>query len=256
MDPPGAAVGGTTMRPGPRGSQALVADWDNTLARGFLIIPWAIHLADEGIIPTTRVDHIRELAHSYESDRICYGYFAQLVTAEYTSAVDGCEHADILRSAEDFAKTDYMERELFELGHFLLEAAEASPVDFHIISAAPVEPLSACLKGKHLASVTGLGSAGMKIDASIRRFTGSRHDKESKVAQIAQFSQIVLGIGDSASDIPLLEAAETRVVSAVRLRNVSEFPNRVLRTDPNHVDLELRETLARILFPAGGGPWI
>jgi phosphoserine phosphatase len=201
--------GSTKPRP-----SAVVTDWDNTLAKGFILVPWMEFLSGGGLIPQQAVDEVRVLVENFDPGILPYSEFSAQCLRKYESLMQGLVVAEVIRCASDFARSTYITTAMYPVAHILLAAAREHSVEIHVVSAAPTEPLSACLETLGVSNVTAfeMTTINGRYDATGQVIAGEIEDKAAVVRRLSRTWSIVLGLGDSLSDLPLLQAARRAIV--------------------------------------------
>lgn len=193
--------------PAASGRVALL-DWDNSLHPGFTMGPWMHALA--------RDEREREAARrfdaavaAYETGSMPYDRFASLAEDLYTDLADGRRVDEVLDLARRFVRDDPTRPGT----EALVEALRAADIRPLLISGAPIEVLAA-----HAAR---LGFApgdvqGWELEQEAGAYRGrlasgntARGTAKAAIVErlIAGGAVVVLGLGDSAADRPLVDAA-------------------------------------------------
>jgi phosphoserine phosphatase len=191
----------------PAGRIALL-DWDNSLHDGYTMGPWLHALArDEREADVAR--RFDAALAAYEAGTMAYDAFAGLAETLYTGLADGRSVAEVRAIAERFVRDDPLRPGTPQLVDALL-AAGIRPV---LISGAPIEVLSAHAAALGFAArdVTGW-QLEQRGDVYVGRLasgnTAQGGAKATLVEQrVAGGDQVMLGLGDSPADRPLVDAA-------------------------------------------------
>ena len=194
------------MTAGPR--RVAVLDWDNSLHLGFTMGPW-MHALARDAAETAVADRFDRALADYEAGRMAYDAFALLAEELYTGLMDGRLVADVEAVAERLVPVDPLRPGTSEL----LAALHATGIDPVLISGAPIEVLRAHAAAHAIASddVTGW-TLERDGDRYVGRLAGGNTARGGSKAQIvaalvSQGAEIVLGVGDSPADAPLVDAA-------------------------------------------------
>lgn len=185
-----------------------VLDWDNSLHLGFTMGPWMHALARDAQESATADRFDRALA-DHEGGRLAYDAFALLAEELYTGLMDGRIAADVEATAARLVPIDPLRPGTPELIAALL-ARDIHPV---LISGAPIEVLRAHADALGIApgDVTGW-TLERDGDRYLGRLAGGNTARGGSKAQIvarlvAAGAEVVLGVGDSDADRPLVDAA-------------------------------------------------
>lgn len=194
------------MTAGPR--RVAVLDWDNSLHLGFTMGPWMHALARDPHERAT-ADRFDAALADYEAGRMPYDAFALLAEELYTALMDGRWAADVEAVAERLVPVDPLRPGTPEL----IAALLASGIDPILISGAPIEVLRAHAHALGIApgDVTGW-TLERDGDRYVGRLAGGNTARGGSKAQIvaalvAAGADVVLGVGDSSADAPLVDAA-------------------------------------------------
>jgi phosphoserine phosphatase len=195
--------------PGDRSAGRIaLLDWDNSLHAGFTMSPWLHALArDEREVDVAR--RFDAALAAYEAGTMAYDAFAGLAETLYTGLADGRSVAEVRAIADRFVRDDPLRPGTPQLVDALL-AAGIRPV---LISGAPIEVLSAHAAALGFAprDVTGW-QLEQRGDVYVGRLaSGNTAQGGAKAALVdrlvAAGDQVVLGVGDSPADRPLVDAA-------------------------------------------------
>ncbi|MFN8620024.1 MAG: haloacid dehalogenase-like hydrolase [Chloroflexota bacterium] len=191
-----------------RPGRVALLDWDNSLHPGFTLGPWLHALArdDHEAAAGRRFDAARA---AYDAGTLPYDDFAGLAEELYTALADGRPVAELDALAASFVRSDRLRPGTTDLVAALL-ARDVRPM---LISGAPIEVLRAHATTLGIApeDVTGWRLAGDGDRYVGRLASGNTARGGSKAAIVAELvaagATIVLGLGDSSADRPLIEAA-------------------------------------------------
>lgn len=192
------------MTPRPR---VALLDWDWTLREGFTLEPWLRALARD---PAERAlaDRFPPALAAYLAGELPYDRLALLAEELYVTIAAGRPVGELVTIADGVAATD----RLRPGAEALLSALRTAAIRPVVISGAPAEVLRAHARrvGIDPADVTGweLARDGDRIAGRLASGNTARAEaKAVHVARIAAEAEIVLGIGDSDGDRPLVAAA-------------------------------------------------
>jgi phosphoserine phosphatase len=194
------------MTAGPR--RVAVLDWDNSLHLGFTMGPW-MHALARDAAETAVADRFDRALADYEAGQLAYDAFALLAEELYTGLMDGRLVADVEAVAERLVPVDPLRPGTPEL----IAALRDSDIHPILISGAPIEVLRAHAHALGIApdDVTGW-TLELVDDRYVGRLAGgntARGGSKSRIVAglVAQGDEVVLGLGDSPADAPLVDAA-------------------------------------------------
>lgn len=189
----------------------VLVDWDNTLRAGFTVTAWAEYLAGRDLfsaLPTivTLFDRFRNDA-SYD-----YEVFCGEMAAAYAEGLAGQSRDKVLTAAASFVRVD--NHHVFGFVRSLCEYFAERQLSVIVLSGAPEEPLT------QYASTLGFELAGaLRLEVEDGRYTGHviencglSHSKHDAVVRVSSLKDVVVALGDSLSDMPLLNAASVGFV--------------------------------------------
>ena len=183
-------------------------DWDNSLHLGFTMGPWMHQLARDAAETLTADRFDRALA-DYEAGSLAYDTFALLAEQLYTVLMDGRHAADVEAVAAHLVPIDPLRPGTPELIAALL-ALDIRPI---LVSGAPIEVLRAHAAALGIApgDVTGwtLDRDGDRYLGRLASGNTARGGSKAQIvaAHVAAGAEVVLGLGDSDADRPLVDAA-------------------------------------------------
>lgn len=200
-------------------------DWDNTLRPGFLLLEWAGFLNARKPEIRSRLGPLASAYQAFESNSLSYERFAELAPEYYGRAIAGFDVEELARLGETFVKQESL-RTLYPFAEQLLDLLERRNIERVIISGAPVELLCEYKDLLRLSSVYGLRyeQQGTVYTGEILSNTATSDGKAEVIGRHVGKGQVVVGIGDSVADLPLLDAASVRVLVGDGLRELEPYP--------------------------------
>lgn len=187
----------------------LVADWDGTLRPGFMLQDWLHYLADENAIDLQCATQFDDLLSAYEAKSLDYQGFASAVLALYARSLSGSSVTKIQDYARDFVTKDMPN--LFEFVPKLIEFAANKGIRVAVVSGGPAVVLreyGTRLGIDHIWGVDVHSKAGLYGNEVVRDTSGP-DGKAWVVEQLKQQGFVILiALGDTIADKPLLDAAE------------------------------------------------
>lgn len=226
-------------------------DWDNTLSQGFTITRWAAFLAARGLFRSADAQSIARYISDYAGGTVTYSQLASNVPEHYASGLKGQHVERIEHEARTFVNSDA--HNLFAFTATLvteLAAADISPI---VISGAPTEILAVYRERLHLSRIWGV-----EVEKVNGRYAGAlstnpatRATKQAIIdAEVDRSWQVVLALGDSESDLPLLSIASARLI----VDNPTLMPahSHTLHASSRMTPAEAKQTLRELLQIASG----
>jgi len=190
---------------------AAVLDWDGTLRRGYEIVDWTNFLDESGRFDHEAADRQRELVSNYLAGKITYSQAVFDVGVIYAEGLAGRKVTDTLALAATFAKND---KAIFAFTPALFRILLKNKIKIVLVSNTPRLLLDEYRKEFKLTEVYGLQvgeQAGSWVNHVIMN-PGLSEVKRRIAAELANKYNIVLGMGDTHEDAPLLEAAKVRLL--------------------------------------------
>ena len=194
-------------------SKIALVDWDNTLRRGFTLLDWVDWLTDRGQFPGHVTRELHDLMGAYWSGVLPYGEFATSMTDGYARGLAGQRVDAIEESAIHFAHLD--NHRLYSFAPRLFKILQSCQIDVVVVSGCPIEPLKAYQAYLNMSEIYGLAmqvTAGRYLPNPELNPAGYDGKKMIVGKLDSESLSIALAIGDSTADIPLLDAAEYRIV--------------------------------------------
>jgi phosphoserine phosphatase len=190
-----------------------VLDWDNSLRDGWLILDWAEQLCSDGLFPPSVRQGLLCLLADYEIGRLSYDHLAEAMPKLFAGGLAGHAVDQIASHAERFVARDRVGLRPFARG--LLLALNERQIPRIFVSGAPQELLSALLKRHCAAEAFGtvFGHAHGAYTGVVITSRASQRAKRLVADELGRRRlRIVIAVGDSSADIPLLAAADVPVV--------------------------------------------
>ena len=189
---------------------AAVLDWDGTLRKGYEILDWTNFLDENGKFDRQTAVRQRELVSDYLAGKIPYAQAVSDVGMIYAEGIAGQKVGDTLALAGQFAKID---KAIFGFTPGFFEILLKNNLKIVLISNTPQVMLDEYRKHFRLTEVYGLQveqQAGLWANRVIVN-PGLSEVKRRIVTQLVSKYNIILGMGDTHEDAPLLEAAKIRL---------------------------------------------
>ena len=216
-------------------------DWDNTLHAGWTLEGWVDYLVAHGIVTREREAVWIERKRRYARGEIDHNQLAVEANGDYARGMTGWSLQQAAPLVQQFvAEIDHLH--VYPWVAPLLHWLAGRGLRAVVISGAPQEILAEHVRhlGVHGVDIHGLT---LTVDSN-GRFAGGLAANDgtdgSKRALLRHLSAtagpVVLGVGDSVSDLPLLEAARRQLVVGPQSQALSD---------------ELGPTAASVGNPAG-----
>lgn len=186
-----------------------VFDWDDTLHRGITLLPWVRFLSNASALPRSRAVAIESLFERVYKRLLPYEVFAKKVVLEYALSLVDFDVTAFRRLAEQFVEQD--RANLFAFARPALELLQRYHLETVIVSGCPQEILNV---------YRGLLDINRAYGSLVRQRTDGTYSGEvdrnpalaaSKEALISELSAdcvIVVALGNTPSDWPLLKRAK------------------------------------------------
>ncbi len=187
-------------------------DWDDSLHRGLTLRSWTPYLGERDLVPAAVVDAVEERYAAYDRGDLPYRRLATEAPELYARGLEGVGQAELQAHARSYVARDA--RELFPFSRVLLESLDERGIEALIISGSPIETLAihqellpiSRLWGITVAVHDGLYTGELELNPA------EQGAKEEVIATAAREATVMLAIGDTEADIPLLAAAQARIV--------------------------------------------
>lgn len=175
--------------------------------------PWVRYLARHGHVPRSTVLEMDRLISTFLTGEIDHDELAIAVNCLYASSMAGAKVEDVKSLSFTFASRDI--RNLYKFSPLLFDILERRGIEVRIVSGAPTHLLAEYAKLLRVPEPIGftIASAHGMYQDSVLRNPGTSTDKHRIVREFKMSGrQILLAAGDSSSDLPMLKAANVRIV--------------------------------------------
>jgi phosphoserine phosphatase len=219
-------------------------DWDGTLHPGFTVFPWSRFLSDRGLFTPRLADHLGQLLASYQASQLTHDELAIECANVYAEGALKVATGSLRKAAQEFVLSPA--GQLYSFARPVLALLQSAGIRNVVISGAPSEVLKAYLPHFPLQDVWGLD---VQRDEDIRLIVnrGLSYEKEQVVESYRHKFFIAFGFGNSAADLPLLEAASVAVLIN---GSASWFPpsvrHRLMQCTEQNVETLVREQTLRL----------
>jgi HAD superfamily phosphoserine phosphatase-like hydrolase len=194
--------------------QIIVLDWDGVLRPGFLVIDWAEHLKNQAAFPPENLRLMQDQLRGYHDKSLSYAEIAHTIPELYAKGLQGLKVDEHMTIATEYIASHEFLTSLTPLAGQLLRFVQKAPdVDTVIISGAPESVLRPFGESVGIHEVRAV-----RVQAEKNIFTGHVLDnpaimdrKQELIARYSSQRRILLAVGDSESDQPMLIAADHRI---------------------------------------------
>lgn len=180
---------------------------------GWSLIDWAERLAADALIPSQTFRELEAVQQRLRSGLASYTDFARLAAQTFANGLEHLEVATAESHARKFVEEDRVG--LYPFATALLSALNARAVPAVVVSGAPTEILEACLERYGLAATYGtvFGQQNGVYSGHVDLNRALRDEKRAVVEELLPDNRrALIAVGDSDSDLPLLERADLPVV--------------------------------------------
>jgi phosphoserine phosphatase len=215
----------------PTTSRVALADWDNTLCRGFTVMPWAEFLQDAGLF--RGVDRLRALLKTVQHDSFNYEKFCRQMADAYAAGLVGRRQGDIVAAARTFVERDKVR--VFGFVSALRSYLESCGLPLIVVTGAPDEVM------RRYATAAGFALGGtLRLQVSDGVYTGKvlvnsglDAEKSAAVARIITERTVAMAFGDAPSDRPLWEVSVLKFVVLTDAHAAHPFAEELIRINPS-----------------------
>ena len=194
------------------GARVALLDWDNSLHRGLTLRSWTPYLGERDLVTQAVVEAIEELYAAYEQGDLPYRRLATEAPELYARGLDGVRRAELQAHARSYVEQDA--RALFPFSRVLLQDLAERKIESLVISGSPIETLAV---HQELLPISRLWGIAVAVRDGV--YTGElelnpaeQTAKADVISTTVREARVMLAIGDAEADIPMLDAAEVRIV--------------------------------------------
>ena len=187
-------------------------DWDNSLHRGLTLRTWTPYLGERDLVPGDIVDAIEERYAAYDQGDLPYRRVATEAPELYARGLEGVRRAELRAHARSYVERDA--REVFPFSRVLLQSLLEREIESLVISGSPIETLALHQEPLRISRLWGITVAVRDgvYTGQLELNPAEQTAKEEVISTSLRTARVMLAIGDSEADIPMLEAAEARIV--------------------------------------------
>ncbi len=188
-------------------------DWDGSLHRGLTLRSWTRYLCERHLLPQTIATQIETRFAAYDEGDLPYRRLAVETPELYARGLEGVRQEELRAHARSYVERDDA-RALFPFSRLLLESLVEREIETVVISGSPIETLAV-----HQERLPIRRQWGITVAVSNGLYTGElelnpaeQTAKEHIISATLDDARVLLAIGDSEADVPMLEIAEARIV--------------------------------------------
>lgn len=191
-------------------SFSVLADWDNTLAGGWTVFPWLRHLSNLGLVEQEWILRVEFLRRQHTESRLAHDDLARRIGALYQASVAAASLADLESAGRSFIST--AADALRPWAPDLLAGITARGGETLVISGAPYEALAALVSTLPIGRTYFFQQRLTDEDPCSRLSGPGDATSKRRIVESLRPANVLLALGDSESDEPLLRVARLRVV--------------------------------------------
>jgi HAD superfamily phosphoserine phosphatase-like hydrolase len=203
-----------------RGAVAL--DWDGALRQGFLVTDWSRFIALRGQFDMTCAHLIDRELQAYYSGKLPYAHIVKSIPEIYAKGLTGQPVYEHNLAANEFILSDGFLDAISPVASYIFDTVNGlDGVSAYIISGGPRSVLAAFAQEVGIEDVYA-----MEVVADEGIYTGILKDnpaslarKKELVSRLQERASLILAVGDSESDKPMLDAAQFRITFGHHLAN-------------------------------------
>jgi HAD superfamily phosphoserine phosphatase-like hydrolase len=206
-------------------------DWDNTIRPGFTLLDWVKFLTEKNYINKGYEEGIYNVISSYKKGEFDYDYMADLVCLLYAAGLTEHSQNKIKKLAKEF----FQNEKLFPFAKELFNYLKLNNIETIIVSGAPIEILDLFKQKYNFNKIYGLElelNEKKEYKGSIKLNTAMKKNKRKIILKIEKEYDILISMGDSIADIPLLEKAELPII--VNNKNL-----KIKNKEPLYIDKDI-----------------
>lgn len=186
-------------------------DWDNCLRRGFTLYDWAFYLARHDQFDRSDAGRLRQLLQLYSKGEIGYEELSHIGPETYARGMSGTAVFDVQNLAARFVAED---RAVFPFALPLVRTLIERDLETIVISGAPTELLQQYQQQFNWSRVYGIeiSQENRRYSNSLLQNPATPSGKRELADTVSANRDVAVGLGDSISDLPLLDLASCRIV--------------------------------------------
>jgi phosphoserine phosphatase len=191
-------------------------------------LDWITFLGEAGILSEGSLERIRNPFARFRQDGGSHDRFVKAANRAYANELVGISSRKLTSALPEFIEQD--RKRFYPWAHEFFELLNRHDLTPAVVSGAPVEILQG-----HLAKLDATIAFGLVLGTDRGEFTGhivcnpGLSDSKRRIAKAlaAAGNELLLGVGDSPADKPLLEASQIRVVVGKNDCGINPAPERI-----------------------------
>lgn len=185
---------------------ACIADWDQTLRRGYTLGNWLLFLSNSQQIEPSYVVQFEKLLNKYRESQISHDQLADEAICLYSDAIKHLDRKILRQYAGDFVKID--RENLMPFTKNLAENLKDNGIDLYIVTGAPKIVMDRYKEEIIIREVFSVDEEEFYDINSVKNHGRSIYKEKAKDIITSYNSKIKCSFGDSLSDLPILKSAE------------------------------------------------
>lgn len=195
---------------------AALVDVDQSLRRGFILADFTEHLASTRATFVDTAASIRELLARYSNGTISYDELATSLPSAFADGCTGLRPSDLEKDARDFVQSASFREAIFPFAVDLLGSIRSAAIDLVVVAGVPGVVLRAFSELEGAAALHGIELEVTRHETYTGAVASNPATSQGKAAVVEAVLQrgyrVVLAVGDSPADLPMFEAASSRIV--------------------------------------------
>lgn len=183
-------------------------DWDGTLRADYTLLDWVMHLIRENFLDELVFNSLKKTFKEFNDGILTYQNLVMNTADIYAKSIARINESNLNVQAEIFASND---RNIFPFVSDLIEFLHRNNVEVVVISGTPTIVLNAFASKLGIDQAFGLDldktSSGVYTGLILRNHGLYSYKKKLVDKFLAEDRKIILGVGNSKADLPLLENA-------------------------------------------------
>jgi phosphoserine phosphatase len=187
-------------------------DWDGSLHRGLTLRDWTHYLGERDLLPDAIVDAIEERFAAYDRGELPYRRLAKETPELYARGLEGVPRRELRAHARPYVERDV--RALYPFSRVLLESLVERDIESLVISGSPIETLAVHQEVLPIRRYWGITVAVREgtYTGELELNPAEQAAKDRLISTVVEGTTVVLAVGDSEADLPMLEMARSRIV--------------------------------------------
>lgn len=187
-------------------------DWDNSLHRGLTLRNWSHYLGERGLLPGAVVAAIEARYAAYDEGDFPYRRLATEAPELYARGLKGVRQVDLQTDARAYVERDVLE--VFAFSRVLLDCLVDREIETLVVSGSPTETLAIHQERLPIRQFWGITTVVRdgRYTGELELNPAEQTAKDDVISTAVKEARVMLAVGDTEADIPMLDAAEARIV--------------------------------------------